>query len=99
MDITGQFKQIEVFLADDRLVAILKEMASSFVPQVEVDRVAGHQAPHTPGQGLFSGPNQQVKMVGHQGPGINGPTARPAQFRQPVDEVSPPMNYGPTQHR
>ena len=53
MDITGQFQQIEVFLADDRLIAVLKEMAPSLVPQVEVDRVAGHQAPHAPGQGSF----------------------------------------------
>ena len=28
-------------------------------------------------------------MVGHQRPGIDGPPARPAQFRQPVDEVLP----------
>jgi hypothetical protein len=28
-------------------------------------------------------------MVGHQRPGIYGPIARPAQFRQPVNEVLP----------
>ena len=63
MDITGQFEQIEIFLADDRLVAVLKKMAPSLVSQVEVDRVSGHQAPHAPGQRLYSGSNQQVKMV------------------------------------
>jgi len=89
MNITGQFQQIEIFLADDRLVAVLKEMAPSLVAQVEVDRVAGHQAPHAFGKGLFSGPDQQVKMVGYQGPGVYGPSARTAQFRQPGDEVLP----------
>jgi hypothetical protein len=36
MDITGQFQQVEIFLADNRFVAVLQEMAPSFVPQVEV---------------------------------------------------------------
>ena len=68
MDITGQFQQVEIFLTDDRLLAVLKKMAAPLVPEVEVDGVAGHQAPQAPGQGLFSGPDKQMKMVGHQGP-------------------------------
>ncbi len=89
MDITGQFQQIEIFLADDRLIAVLKEVSPSFVPQVEVDRLPGHQASHAPGQRLFFGSDQQVKMVGHQCPGVYGQSTRPGQFRQPIDEVLP----------
>jgi hypothetical protein len=53
MNITGQFQQIEIFLADDRLVAVLKEMAPSIVLQVEVDRVAGHYRKKRPLSSLF----------------------------------------------
>jgi hypothetical protein len=69
MNITDQFKQVGVFLADDRFVAILKEMPRSFVLEVEDNRVTGQKTPHEYGKLCRPWAEQQMEMIGHERPG------------------------------
>jgi ketopantoate hydroxymethyltransferase len=46
MNITGQFQKVRVFLAYDRFVSVLKEMALSLVPSIKSDNVSRQNLPH-----------------------------------------------------
>jgi hypothetical protein len=49
MDVTHEFSEIGVLLADNGLVAILEQVAIPLVPPIEVDGMAGEQASHEAG--------------------------------------------------
>ena len=87
MNVANQLAQVRLFLAEDRFIAILKQMAGSAVPAVEKDRISGQQPPHYGGDRRQTGLQQEVNMVGDQGPGV----ARCFRFRQdagqPLEEV------------
>jgi hypothetical protein len=51
MEITDQLEQVRFFLAQDGLVAILKEIPVAVVPAVERPRVSGQEAAHDRRQG------------------------------------------------
>ena len=42
MDVADQLQEVRVFFADDGFVAVLKEMARTFMSFVEGDGVTGH---------------------------------------------------------
>ncbi len=46
MDVADEFKEIRVFFTDNGFVAVLEEVASSFVAFVEGDGIAGHKPAH-----------------------------------------------------
>jgi len=69
VNVTDQFKQIGVFLADDGFVTILEEMSGSFVLEVEDNRVTGQKTPHEHGKLCHHWAEQQVKVIGHERPG------------------------------
>jgi hypothetical protein len=71
MDITGQFQQIRILLADDGFIPILEQMAMPLVPSVEINRIARQKLSHAPGKALRSCPHQQMKMILHERPGIH----------------------------
>ena len=58
MNISRQFQQVGILLTDDRFIPVLKEMATSFVPQVKFDYIAGEKFLHALGNGLASRSNQ-----------------------------------------
>ena len=68
MDVAHQLQQVRVFLAQNGLVPILKQVPASPVPQVEADRVARQKPPHDIGNGNRPGAEQKMKVIGHQGP-------------------------------
>jgi hypothetical protein len=41
MDVADQLSQVRLFLAENRFVAVLKQMAVSAVPAVEINRMRG----------------------------------------------------------
>jgi len=43
MEIPDEFQEIGFFLADNRFVAILKEMSSAMVPTIKRPRIPGEQ--------------------------------------------------------
>ena len=66
MDIAHQFKQVGVAVAEDRLVAALKQVADLAVAAVEYLGVASLDPLHDLGQSNALGLDQDVDVVGHQ---------------------------------
>lgn len=46
VDVAHQFKEIFLFVTDDRLVPVLEEMAGAAMPEVEGHCVTGQQSSH-----------------------------------------------------
>jgi hypothetical protein len=46
MDIADQLFEINILLANDGFVSVLKQVSSSFMAPVEIDDVAGEQFTH-----------------------------------------------------
>lgn len=46
MDVAHQLQQVLIFLAQDGLVTVLKQVPAAPVPQVETDGVARQKPPH-----------------------------------------------------
>jgi len=72
MDIAHQIQEIGIFLAKDGFVAVLKKMPVASVAAVETAGVTRQQSAHDTGDRDTPGAEQQVKVVGHQGPRIAG---------------------------
>ena len=87
MNVPDQLQEIGLVLTDDGLIAILKEMAVPFVAPVKGNGIAGHQAPHQPAQGNIAAPQQEVEMVGQQGPRIAADLRRPEEGLQAGEEI------------
>ena len=72
MDITDQRKKIGVFLAEDRFIPILEEVAMSPVAAVVGDGVTGEKSSHHRGDRDRACPKQEMKVIRKQSPGIAG---------------------------
>jgi len=53
MNVAEQFQQLGIFLDEERLEAVLKDVACPLGPAVETDSVAGVEGPHEVRQGLL----------------------------------------------
>ena len=69
MDVADQLEQIRVFFDENRLEAILEQVAAAAVAAVEDDGVAGEHAAHDGGEGRTAGAQEQVEVVRHEAPG------------------------------
>ena len=87
MDIPDQFLEIDILLADDGFIAVLKKLAVAFVPLIEADGIAGQQSSHKGGEATSTGPQEEVGVVGHQNPGAAGDRAFGNEDREAVKEV------------
>jgi len=76
MDITDQLQEIGFVFANDRFVAILKEMPISPVTAVEGDGITGHETSHGPAQMNIFASEQEMKMVWKQRPRITMDSSR-----------------------
>src|SRR3990172_11633539 len=70
MDVAHQLPQVRIFLAEDRLISILKEMAVALMATVEPDCIAGKQATHNRCDGFFARTKQKMCMVRDQCPRV-----------------------------
>lgn len=87
VDITHQFKPIEIILADDRFEPVLEKMAMAFVPQIERDGIPGKQALHHSADRSGAGPQQQVKVIGDEHPRVTGGGGLGENRPEPRDEI------------
>jgi len=55
MNISDQFQQIGIFLAQDRFISVLKKVTAAAVSLVEIPGVSGQQSPHNGGYGNLAG--------------------------------------------
>jgi len=46
MDVTNQFPEIDVFLADDGFIAVLKKLPVPLVPSIEIDDIPCQKPSH-----------------------------------------------------
>ena len=72
MNVADEGEEVGLFFTKYRLVAILKEMARAPVSSVEVLGVPREQFSHDGGYTLPAASKQQVNVVVHQHPCING---------------------------
>ena len=64
-------------------------MPVAAVSQVETDRIAGQKPAHDRCDRSIARAQEQVDMVGHQGPGVTGRSRFQQQSRKPVDKILP----------
>jgi hypothetical protein len=72
VNITDQFFEICIFLANNGFVPILKKLAVSSMSAIETHCITGKQTPHEGGNGSIPGPEQEMSMIGQKGPRIAG---------------------------
>ena len=63
MGIADQFQKVWIFFANDGFIAVLKEVATSFMPLVEGNSIAGHEAAHNLAKWGSACSQQEMKMV------------------------------------
>jgi hypothetical protein len=87
MQIANQFHKVGLFLTHDRLVAILKQVATTPMATVKGARVSGQQGAHSARQRPFSCAREQMEVVRKQGPGIHMKRSSLSQGAETGDEV------------
>ena len=68
MDIAHQLQEVSVFLAEDGFVAVLKKMSVASVSAIETTGISCQQPAHHTGNRDISSTEQQMEVVGQQGP-------------------------------
>lgn len=71
MDIADKSQKIIVFVAENRLVPVFKEMAGAAVFAVKVVGVPGKEFAHYGGYALFAALEQNMHMIVHKDPSVN----------------------------
>jgi len=98
MDVPGQLQQIRVLFADDGLVPILKQTAVPLVPPIEIDHIPGEQPLQAPEKRPPARSHQEMEVVRHEGPRIDGQAPVLRQLREPIHEIRPvlvtPEDFG-----
>jgi hypothetical protein len=63
VNVPDQLKKVGFLFAEDRLVAVLKKVARSFVPFVKRDRISGKETPHKRGYRNRTGTDEQMDVI------------------------------------
>ena len=87
MDAPDQFQEVGTLFTDGRFVTVLKKMAISFVPLIEADRIARHQAAHDLADRRLLGLKEEMKAFGQQGPGVTPGFCLLDNGPEPVDKT------------
>jgi len=99
MNVSNQFSQIAIFLAENGFVTILKKLSAAFMPVIEIDGIAGQKPPHQRGNGNNAGAKQEMGMIGHLRPGKTGGLCsgqKPTQATQKVFPINIVSKYLPS---
>ena len=89
MNIADQLKQIGIFLAEDRFIPILEEVAMSPVATVVGDGVTGEKSSHYRCDRDRACPKQEVNVIRKQDPGIAGSGGLGKNVSQPIYKSIP----------
>lgn len=68
MNVTDQFLEIGVFLTNNGLVSVLKQMSVASMTSVKPCRITGQQPPHQSGQTRSTTSEQDMGMIDQQCP-------------------------------
>jgi hypothetical protein len=78
---------MDIFLAKDGWVPILREMTGSAMPPVEANDVCGQQPAHHCCDRYIAGLLQQIKMIPYQTPGIIRGMGLVSDPSQPIKKI------------
>ena len=70
MDVPDKFFKVRLFLADNRLIAVLEQVSRSLVSMVVACGISGQQPGHDGGQCNSAGSEKKVGVVQKKGPCI-----------------------------
>jgi hypothetical protein len=65
MNVTDQLPKIDIFITDDRVTTVLKEMPMPVMAKVVGHGVARQEAPHEFREALGATSQEEVSMIGH----------------------------------
>jgi hypothetical protein len=63
MDVADEFFEVDVFLTDDGLVAVLEELAGATVAAVKGNDIASEKSAHQEGNAQRAAPKKEVGMI------------------------------------
>ena len=86
MDVADQLPEVGVLLHNDGLVAILEEMPGPSMVAVIGQGIAGEEPPHEPGESLGAASEQQMGMVGEEGPCVDRGLCGDGDLTQALEE-------------
>ncbi len=86
MNIANQGEKVGLFLTDDRLIAILEKVSSTFVATIEVLCIPGELLAHDRRYSVFAAFKQKMHMIGHEDPCIDFAASERDIFGEPLKE-------------
>ena len=86
VEVADEFQEVGFLLHHDGFVPVLEEMTRPVVAAVEGPRVPREETAHAPGEGAMPRPEQEVRVVREQGPGVDGERPTLRQRRDARDE-------------
>ena len=87
MNVPHQLEQIGIFLAQDRFVAVLKQVSMASMAPVEACGASGQQSPHHGGDWGLTGPQQKMGMIWYQCPCVTSGSGVLNNFTQPFEKT------------
>jgi hypothetical protein len=89
VNVADQFEKVWFLFTEDGFVAVLEEMAGSFVTPVERDGIAGQEATHDAGNGRNARPKEEMDVIREKGEGIAGGFSFTEHHGSTLDEPLP----------
>jgi hypothetical protein len=89
VQIANEFQKINLLVDHDGFVAILEHVAGPLVTTIELSSIAGQERSHAPTYRTRVRPNQQMRVVRHEGPGVDCKMAGLREAGNPLDEIFP----------
>ena len=94
MNVTDQFQQIGILIADEGFEPALVKVTRTVVAEIEVKRIPGEQSSHERRKAGFAWSEKEVKVIGQQRPGkafgagLNKELGKTAKESPPVGIVA-----------
>jgi hypothetical protein len=87
MNVTDEFGEVGIFLAENGLIAILKKLTMPTVPSVKGNRMTRENPGHDPMNGDRAGLEQQMSVIGQERPCIAKGMAVGEYLLHSIDEA------------
>jgi hypothetical protein len=71
VDVTNKGKKVIVFIAQDGLISVFKEVAGALVSAVLVLSIPGQELSHHGRDAVSAAPKKHMDVVIHEDPGVN----------------------------
>lgn len=87
MNISNQFSQVNIFLAEDGLVSVLEKLSLAFVTAIEINGIPREESSHQRGYGLLAGSEKEVGMIRNKCPSTAHCPGCRQKLLQPLQEI------------